>query len=66
MKSGILAAESIFDAFKNDKLDYGFEPKSYEDNLKKSWVWKELKDARNIRPSFHSKLGNNFKIDYLI
>lgn len=57
MKSGMLAAESIFDAVKNDKLSNGFEPKSYEENLKNSWVWKELKDARNIRPSFHSKLG---------
>lgn len=29
----------------------------YEENLKKSWVWKELYAVRNIRPSCHSILG---------
>lgn len=29
----------------------------YEENLKKSWVWKELYSVRNIRPSCHSILG---------
>lgn len=29
----------------------------YEENLKKSWVWKELYSVRNIRPSCHSMLG---------
>lgn len=56
-KSGMLAAEAIFDAFKADKLDYGFEPVEYEKSLKESWVWKELKEARNVRPSFNTKLG---------
>jgi electron-transferring-flavoprotein dehydrogenase len=57
MKSGMIAAETVFDAFNNNKLEYGFEPKEYENNLKNSWVYKELKTARNVRPSFHSKLG---------
>lgn len=57
MKSGIVAAEAIFDAFNADKLDYGFEPVEYETALKSSWVWKELKDARNVRPAFNTKLG---------
>ena len=57
MKSAMVAAETVFDAFSADKLQYGFEPEEYENNLKKSWVWKELKMARNVRPSFHSSLG---------
>lgn len=57
MKSGIVAAEAIFDAFKNDQLVEGFEPVEYEKRLKESWVWKELKAARNVRPSFNTPLG---------
>lgn len=29
----------------------------YEENLKKSWVWKEIYSVRNIRPSCHGVLG---------
>ena len=29
----------------------------YEYKLKNSWVWSELKQVRNFRPSFHSRLG---------
>lgn len=57
MKSGILAAESIFEAFESDSLLPGFEPKSYEKRLRESWVWQELKTVRNIKPSFHTPLG---------
>ena len=30
---------------------------TYEDKVKGSWIWKELKQVRNFRPSFHSPLG---------
>lgn len=30
---------------------------TYEDAIKSSRIWKELKQVRNFRPSFHSKLG---------
>lgn len=57
MRSGMLAAESAFDAL-NDKEDTGsvflYE---YEDKLRNSSIWKELKQVRNMRPSFHSPLG---------
>jgi len=53
MKSGILAAEAIFDQFTSGKLEAGVEVKSYEDAVKNSWIWKELKQVRNVRPSFH-------------
>lgn len=29
----------------------------YETDYKNSWVWKELNEVRNLRPSFHNPLG---------
>lgn len=50
MKSGMVAAESVFSELqKNSAL----ECQSYTDNLKKSWVWNELYKVRNIRPAMH-------------
>ena len=58
MKSGILAAEAIFNSVKDaDPEKTGIEPVEYEKNLKNSWVWQELNQVRNVRPSFHSPLG---------
>ncbi|XP_018364904.1 PREDICTED: electron transfer flavoprotein-ubiquinone oxidoreductase, mitochondrial isoform X2 [Trachymyrmex cornetzi] len=61
MKSGMLAAESvieaIIDAESNISLTKGIEPKTYTDKIKDSWIYKELKAVRNMRPSFHSSLG---------
>ena len=47
MKSGIIAAESIF-----ENIDKNDEILEYESSIKKSWLWKELYKVRNIRPSF--------------
>lgn len=56
MKSGILAAESIVDRiFTSD--DKAIEPSDYEDRVKESYIYKDLQQVRNIRPSFHSSLG---------
>ncbi len=52
MKSGMIAAESIYDNLQ----DWGGECTSYSDNIKKSWLWDELKSVRNIRPGFHKGL----------
>jgi electron-transferring-flavoprotein dehydrogenase len=52
----MVAAESICDGI-FDGIAAGTEPSRYEENLKKSWVWKELVAVRNCRPSFHSSLG---------
>lgn len=57
MKSGMLAADAIFESFMAENLDYGHEPVEYETKLKNSWVWQELKAARNVRPAFDTKLG---------
>ncbi|XP_050543740.1 electron transfer flavoprotein-ubiquinone oxidoreductase, mitochondrial isoform X1 [Daktulosphaira vitifoliae] len=60
MKSGMLAAESTYDTLMNSSgssTTIGLEPKDYEERVKSSWIWSDLKSVRNIRPSFHSKLG---------
>jgi electron-transferring-flavoprotein dehydrogenase len=55
MKSGMVAAESIA-TFLGSSEGFGQECTSYTDNLKASWVWKELKSVRNIRPGFNKGL----------
>ncbi|GLH01899.1 Electron transfer flavoprotein-ubiquinone oxidoreductase, mitochondrial [Gryllus bimaculatus] len=60
MKSGMLAAESAFEAVTNENNQSstaGIEPKDYEEKIKSSWIWKELKAVRNVRPSFHNPFG---------
>lgn len=61
MKSGMLAAESaveaILEAETNPSPTKGLEPKTYSDKIKNSWIYKELKAVRNMRPSFHTNLG---------
>lgn len=66
MKSGMLAAEAAFSAISsyNTASPDEFLPvspldvSSYETAFEESWIAKELKEVRNLRPSFHSKLGN--------
>uniref|UniRef100_A0A914USS8 Electron transfer flavoprotein-ubiquinone oxidoreductase n=1 Tax=Plectus sambesii TaxID=2011161 RepID=A0A914USS8_9BILA len=58
IKSGMLAAEAIFDEIgKGESATTGLNPESYETNIKNSWIWKELKASRNVRPSFNTSLG---------
>jgi len=57
MKSGILAAESTFDAITKDEKQGESKPasillESYPQRVKNSWVQKELHLVRNIRPGF--------------
>ncbi|OLL24271.1 putative electron transfer flavoprotein-ubiquinone oxidoreductase, mitochondrial, partial [Neolecta irregularis DAH-3] len=56
MKSGMLAAEAAFDALESDSSG-PIQLFSYEESLKNSWVYKELYQVRNLRPSFHNPLG---------
>lgn len=51
MKSGMVAADSIAEATNLDG-----ELSDYELTIKKSWIYKELKKSRNIRPAFHKGL----------
>jgi electron-transferring-flavoprotein dehydrogenase len=50
MKSGMLAAEAIFEII--DEVRVGDEPLSYSKRLQESWLWAELYKVRNIRPGF--------------
>lgn len=50
MKSGMLAAEAAFAAIEAGRA--GDALTDYSAAIKKSWIYKELKAARNIRPSF--------------
>ena len=53
MKSGMLAAESVFTLLAKSGSPSGkLEPMEYEKSLKKSWIWSELYRVRNIRPAF--------------
>ena len=51
MKSGMVAAEAVFEALQASATQ-GQEITAYPDKLKQSWLWDELKQVRNIRPSF--------------
>ena len=59
MKSGMLAAETAFQALtvSEGESGTGLFLEDYEKQLKKSWIWKELYAARNVRPSFSTPLG---------
>jgi electron-transferring-flavoprotein dehydrogenase len=48
MKSGILAAEAI-----NEHIQSKKDLSLYEELFKKSWLYKELYQARNVKPSFN-------------
>ena len=54
MKSGMVAAEAIFESL--DVMAPGHEPASYGDKLQDSWLWTELYKVRNIRPGFSKGL----------
>ena len=51
MKSGMLAAEAAFDALKGGDEGYG-RLEAYPSALEASWVYEELRKARNFRPAF--------------
>jgi len=58
MKSGMLAAESVYDVLSNtSQTDTAVNPVTYEEKLRSSWLWKELHQVRNIRPSFNTRFG---------
>ncbi|MGH6719149.1 MAG: electron transfer flavoprotein-ubiquinone oxidoreductase, partial [Alphaproteobacteria bacterium] len=48
MKTGMVAAEAVFEALGGDAI----EATAYPERLRASWVWDELRRVRNIRPGF--------------
>ncbi|CAG9782291.1 unnamed protein product [Diatraea saccharalis] len=59
IKSGMLAAETAMDLIIKGEAthDSGVVPTAYSEKLQNSYVYKDLKQVRNCRPSFHTKLG---------
>lgn len=55
MKSGMVAAEAIFEALSTGASCKN-EVSAYGHMMRASWVWPELHKVRNIRPSFHKGL----------
>lgn len=61
MKSGMVAAESIFEAIRElgpvdedtNMEENSLDLKAYEEEFKKSWAYQELYEVRNCRPSFN-------------
>jgi len=61
MQSGMVAAKSAFEAIAPVEEEAPVQPLSmekYQTAMENSWVWSELKSVRNMRPSFHTFLGN--------
>ncbi|WP_405224265.1 electron transfer flavoprotein-ubiquinone oxidoreductase [Lentisalinibacter sediminis] len=58
MKTGMLAAESVFEAFEAGD-EGGSDLVAHEERVKNSWVHEELYKARNFEPSQH-KFGTFF------
>ncbi|KAI5964190.1 uncharacterized protein KGF55_002132 [Candida pseudojiufengensis] len=69
IKSGIIAAETIFEKIKDSEeiedeeeflseiIEKPLTLSEYEENFKSSWAYKELYEVRNVRPSFNTPLG---------
>ncbi len=55
MKSGMLAAETLWQALQADAYD-GATLASYERRFKDSWAYAELRTARNFHQGFHNGL----------
>ncbi len=52
MKSGMVAAEAVFEALAAP-AGAPVEVVAYPEKLRQSWLWDELRGVRNIKPSFH-------------
>lgn len=59
MKSGMLAAETVFEAFNSENSSDVKESllTAYPDALRNSWVWQDLHAVRNVKPLL-SLFGN--------
>ncbi|KAI0355284.1 FAD/NAD(P)-binding domain-containing protein [Trametes cingulata] len=62
MKSGMLAAEAAFDVVAAQTSESPSEEEvadmsAYETSLRNSWVYEDLYEVRNVRPSFNTPLG---------
>lgn len=60
MKSAMVAAEAVFELlpveYDAEAPGEALEATAYPDRLKKTWLWSELHQVRNIRPGFNKGL----------
>ncbi|KAI0064144.1 FAD/NAD-P-binding domain-containing protein [Artomyces pyxidatus] len=56
MKTGMLAAEAAYDAVEQES-GAPADMSAYESAYKSSWVYDDLYEVRNLRPSFNTQLG---------
>jgi electron-transferring-flavoprotein dehydrogenase len=56
MKSGMTAADAVFEALATADPGAAIELTDYPARLKRTWLWPELTAARNIRPGFRAGL----------
>ncbi|MEO0344715.1 MAG: electron transfer flavoprotein-ubiquinone oxidoreductase [Pseudomonadota bacterium] len=54
IKTGMLAADAVFDAFVDGSDPSGAELTSFSEAIRNSWVWEELHATRNFGPAQHS------------
>ncbi len=59
MKSGMTAAEAVFD-WLTGETPADAEVLAYGERLRRTWLWDELYRVRNIRPSFHGGFVQGF------
>ncbi|MCE2518479.1 MAG: electron transfer flavoprotein-ubiquinone oxidoreductase [Alphaproteobacteria bacterium] len=59
MKSGMTAAEAVFD-WLTGETPTDAEVLAYGERLRQTWLWDELYRVRNIRPSFHGGFVQGF------
>jgi len=73
MKSGMLAAEAAYDVVhpspsttttesqeskpESESSPAAADMSAYDAALRSSWIWKDLNEVRNLRPSFNTSLG---------
>ena len=58
MKTGMLAAEAAFDAVEASSSDETpTDLSAYQTAFERSWVYQDLYEVRNLRPSFTTRLG---------
>ena len=58
MQSGILAADAVFDAVTDESASGEVaDVSAFQSKMDSSWVMDELRQVRNIRPSFHNRAG---------
>ena len=53
IKTGMLAAETVFEALQTDEQSRPRDLTAYQERVEGSWVWEELHRARNFSPGLH-------------